>query len=55
MAPIAGLKEMESLEHKTIQTKPHDLTYSYYLSPNFRDKQSKDTPTLVFIHGYPDD
>lgn len=46
---------MESLEHKTLITKPYDLTYSYYLSPNFKQNLNPSTPTLVFLHGYPDD
>jgi pimeloyl-ACP methyl ester carboxylesterase len=46
---------MDQLEHKTIVTKPHDLTYSYFLSPNFRRNQDPKVPTLVLCHGYPDD
>ena len=55
MAPIAGVAELDSFEHKTLVTKPNDLTYSYYLSPDFNERQDPSIPTLVFIHGYPDD
>jgi soluble epoxide hydrolase/lipid-phosphate phosphatase len=55
MAPIPGIAEMDKLEHKTLVTKPYDLTYSYYLSPNFNKNLNQSTPTLVFLHGYPDD
>ncbi|KAK3676073.1 hypothetical protein LTR78_004265 [Recurvomyces mirabilis] len=44
---------MDRFEHKSISTKPYDLTYSYYLSPDFHKRTS--VPTLVFCHGYPDD
>ncbi|KAK5111380.1 hypothetical protein LTR62_005221 [Meristemomyces frigidus] len=44
---------LDSFEHKTLLTEPFNLTYSYYLSPNFHSKTS--VPTLVFCHGYPDD
>jgi soluble epoxide hydrolase / lipid-phosphate phosphatase len=46
---------MESFEHKTLVTKPLDLTYSYYISPNFHAKSKANAPTLLFCHGYPDD
>ncbi|KAK3724922.1 hypothetical protein LTR37_000970 [Vermiconidia calcicola] len=46
---------MDSFEHKTLVTKPYDLTYSYYLSPRFNAKLDSAIPTLVFVHGYPDD
>lgn len=46
---------MQSLTHKTLLTTPHNLVYSYYLSPNFKQSLQKDVPTLMFIHGYPDD
>lgn len=46
---------MEQLEHKSIITKPHDLTYSYYLSPDFVAKRDPKVPTLLFCHGFPDD
>jgi soluble epoxide hydrolase/lipid-phosphate phosphatase len=55
MAPIAGIAEFEKLEHKTLVTTPYDLTYSYYLSTNFKQNLNPSTPTLVFLHGYPDD
>ena len=45
---------MENFEHKTIVTKPYDLIYSYYLSPNSKQVQDS-APTLVFCHGFPDD
>ena len=38
---------MNKLEHKTLATKPHDLTYSYYLSPDFNEKLDPSIPTLV--------
>jgi len=46
---------MDKLTHKTLATSPHDLTYSYYLSPNFSTSIESSVPTLVFAHGYPDD
>lgn len=46
---------MEKLTHRSLITTPYNLTYSYYLSPNFSQKLSKDVPTLMFLHGYPDD
>ncbi len=46
---------MDSFEHKTLITKPYDLTYSYYVSPDFHKNLNDSTPTLVFCHGYPDD
>ena len=48
---------MDKLEHKTLVTKPFDLTYSYYLSPAFHDtlKNRPEIPVLLFSHGYPDD
>lgn len=46
---------MDKFEHKTLVTKPYDLTYSYYLSPNFHKSLDPSVPTLVFNHGYPDD
>ena len=55
MPPVAGVAELDTFEHKTLVTKPKSLTYSYFLSPNFNKKQDPSVPTLVFIHGYPDD
>ena len=46
---------MDNFQHKTIVTKPFDLTYSYYLSPNFHKSLDHSISTLVFCHGYPDD
>jgi len=46
---------MSKLEHKTLATKPFHLTYSYYLSPDFNNKLDPSIPTLVFLHGFPDD
>ena len=46
---------MDKFEHKTVVTTPFDLTYSYYLSPNFHQNVDPSIPTLVFCHGYPDD
>ncbi|EME39622.1 hypothetical protein DOTSEDRAFT_160012, partial [Dothistroma septosporum NZE10] len=48
-------KAMGRLEHKSLITAPNNLTYSYYLSPNFNQNLSQDVPTLMFVHGYPDD
>lgn len=45
---------MQSLTHRTLLTNPHNLLYSYYLSPNFATAP-KDIPVLLFLHGYPDD
>jgi pimeloyl-ACP methyl ester carboxylesterase len=47
--------KMDQLGHKTLVTKPHSLTYSYYLSPNFKKSQNPEIPTLLLCHGYPDD
>lgn len=55
MSSIPGLDDMQKLQHKTLVTKPFDLTYSYYLSPNFDKKLNSDVPTLVILHGFPDD
>jgi soluble epoxide hydrolase/lipid-phosphate phosphatase len=55
MSTIPGVDDMNKLEHKTLVTEPHDLTYSYYLSPDFNKKLDSSVPTLVFLHGYPDD
>jgi len=46
---------MNKLEHKTLATEPHNLTYSYYLSPDFNSRLDTSIPTLVFLHGFPDD
>lgn len=48
---------MDNFTHKTLKTKPYDLTYSYYTSPSFKSKTTDrpDIPILVFSHGYPDD
>lgn len=45
---------MQSLTHRTHLTTPHNLLYSYYLSPNFATTP-KNIPVLLFLHGYPDD
>lgn len=49
------ISNMDKLQHKSIITEPNNLTYSYYLSPNFNQKLNQDVPTLMFVHGYPDD
>lgn len=46
---------MDKLENKSLITTPYNLTYSYYLSPNFAKYLNPSVPTLVFLHGYPDD
>ena len=48
-----GWKIMESFDHRFFTTQPYDLTYSYYLSPNFH--RSTKAPTLLLLHGFPDD
>ena len=50
-----GWDAMNTFEHKTFSTKPYDLTYSYYLDPDFYGKVKPGTPTLMFLHGFPDD
>ena len=50
-----GWDALSRFEHKTLVTNPYDLTYSYYFSPDFRQKLNKSTPVLVFSHGFPDD
>ena len=42
-------------EHKSIVTKPHDLTYGYYISPNFYQNLDPGRPVLLLLHGFPDD
>ncbi|KAF2166654.1 hypothetical protein M409DRAFT_23285 [Zasmidium cellare ATCC 36951] len=48
---------MSSLTHHTHLTTPHNLLYSYYLSPSFASttKSHPSLPILLFLHGYPDD
>ncbi|SMQ52496.1 unnamed protein product [Zymoseptoria tritici ST99CH_3D7] len=46
---------MDKLQHKHLLTSPQNLTFSYYLSPNFAEKLDPSVPTLMFVHGYPDD
>jgi len=55
MSSIQGIDDMNKLDHKTLTTKPYNLTYSYYLSPDFNNKLDPSIPTLVFTHGFPDD
>lgn len=55
MSSIQGVDDMNKLDHRTLTTKPYDLTYSYYLSPDFNSKLDPSIPTLVFTHGFPDD
>jgi len=55
MSSIPGVDDMNKLAHKTLVTEPHDLTYSYYLSPDFNSKLEPSIPTLLFLHGFPDD
>ncbi|KAK0305796.1 hypothetical protein LTR29_007242 [Friedmanniomyces endolithicus] len=45
---------MDKFEHKTLETTPHNLTYSYYLSPNFHNPTHPSAPTLLLCHGFPD-
>ncbi|KAF7194967.1 Epoxide hydrolase A [Pseudocercospora fuligena] len=49
------ISNMDKLTHRTLITSPENLQYSYYLSPDFNNKINKDVPTLMFLHGYPDD
>lgn len=48
---------MNDFINKSLLTSPHNLTYSYYLSPNFEQnvKSSSAKPVLMFLHGFPDD
>jgi soluble epoxide hydrolase/lipid-phosphate phosphatase len=55
MSTISGIDDMNKLEHRTLVTEPHDLTYSYFLSPGFNNRIDPSIPTLVFLHGFPDD
>lgn len=56
MSSISGVDDINTkFDHKTLVTKPGDLTYSYYLSPHFKSKLDPSTPVIVFLHGYPDD
>lgn len=45
---------MDDFENKSVITKPHSLTYSYYTSPAFKEKLDASVPTLLFVHGFPD-
>lgn len=47
--------KMDHFEHKSLVTKPYDLTYSYYTSPQFHATVKKGVPALILIHGFPDD
>ncbi|KAK5101417.1 hypothetical protein LTS08_005024 [Lithohypha guttulata] len=51
------MDSMDSFFHKSLITKPNNLTYSYYLSPNFTSQitSSPSLPILLFLHGFPDD
>lgn len=55
MSSILGIDDMEKLQHKTLITEPFGLTYSYYLSPGFNKALDPGLPTLVLLHGFPDD
>ncbi|KAF2756941.1 alpha/beta-hydrolase [Pseudovirgaria hyperparasitica] len=46
---------MDQFKHKTLVTKPYELTYSYYTSPGFEAKVDSGVPTLMISHGFPDD
>lgn len=46
----------EQFAHKTIVTKPHDLTYGYYVTHDLAKKQENGrVPVLLMLHGFPDD
>lgn len=45
---------MDKFEHKSLVTKPHDLTYSYYISPGFHENVKKGRPVVMLLHGFPD-
>ncbi|KAM3414980.1 hypothetical protein BST61_g10117 [Cercospora zeina] len=49
------IANMDKLQHRSLITAPNNLVYSYYLSPKFNEKSNKNVPTLMFLHGYPDD
>ena len=51
------MDSLDSFTHKSVITKPHTLTYSYYLSPGFAQQaeSNPDTPILLLLHGFPDD
>lgn len=48
--------DLDGFEHKSLITSPYNLTYSYYLSPNFHasSTSSANTPVLLLLHGFPD-
>lgn len=50
----AGWDAFQKLEKKSIVTS-YDLTYTYYLSPSFHEKAKSKAPTLLLLHGFPDD
>lgn len=47
---------MNRYQHRSLITKPFNLTYSYYLSPGFHEKAKarSDIPVLLICHGFPD-
>nr|POE47151.1 bifunctional epoxide hydrolase 2 [Quercus suber] len=51
----ASAAGMETFTHHTLATTPENFTYSYYLSPHFAHRLQPSLPTLLFIHGFPDD
>ena len=46
---------MDQFERKSLITTPFNLTYGYYLSPKFNETLNPSIPTLLFVHGFPDD
>ena len=46
---------MDQFDKKSIITTPFNITYSYYLSSRFNEKLNPSIPTLLFVHGFPDD
>jgi soluble epoxide hydrolase / lipid-phosphate phosphatase len=54
---MAVYMDLIGFEHKSLITTPNNLTYSYYLSPDFHSKlkSTPSTPILLLLHGFPDD
>jgi len=53
---MAPSMELDGFTHRTLITQPFNLTYSYYLSPDFHTKlKDSSLPILLLLHGFPDD
>ncbi|KAJ1338022.1 lipid-phosphate phosphatase-like protein [Microdochium nivale] len=46
---------MDALQKKTIESNSRGLTYTYYASPPSAASESSSQPTILLIHGFPDE